>query len=61
MFLTSHEFWLPIGVKWCRIKRGDDIYLHLVPWLALLMLTLRPLIEWYGISEIKLSMYYNIN
>ena len=53
MVFTSHEFWLPVGIKWCRIKRGDDFYLHLVPWLALLMLLLRPFIEGY-------SLYYII-
>ncbi len=43
--MDSDQFWLPPGVKWCRLNRGDPVYLTLVPWIALGLLLLRTFVE----------------
>lgn len=39
------SFFLDPGIRWCRMKTGDAIYLHAVPWLTIAMLLFRSLIE----------------
>ncbi|XP_064401149.1 ceramide synthase 5-like [Halichondria panicea] len=60
MKMDSSQFWLPPGVKWCRLNRGDPLYLLLAPWIALGLLLLRAFVEdgllapmgkWLAISD----------
>jgi len=43
--MFSERYWLPDGVGWSDLQRGDDRFLHAAPWLALMLLLLRTFVE----------------
>lgn len=43
--MFSERYWLPDGVGWSDLQRGDDRFLHAAPWLALTLLLLRTFVE----------------
>ena len=43
--LLSESYWLPGGVGWSELQRGDERFLHAAPWLALVLLLLRAFVE----------------
>lgn len=43
--LLSESYWLPGGVGWSEMQRGDERFLHAAPWLALVLLLLRAFVE----------------
>ena len=45
---TSARIWLPGEALWEEVQFGEVLFLHAVPWLALLLLVLRSGWRYYG-------------
>ena len=43
--MLSERYWLPDGIGWSDLQRGDDGFFHAAPWLALMLLLLRTFVE----------------
>ena len=49
-YVYSERVWLPGDVRWKQLQRGDSWYLHVVPWLALLLLLLRCAVRYASLT-----------